>query len=771
MRRLKRFAVFLSIVFFAVLSAGLVVYIPIYQEAVDDASNIERKLIVRNENPTVIVSADRKANGDPYYLYTAAAIRRKVVDLADLPPYVGYAFVAAEDRRFYDHQGVDPVGLARVLFTAARDRRIGQGGSTISMQIAKLMVNGDARTPLRKLKDIATAQQIESLKSKREILNLYVNYAYFGEHAYGLQRAAQIYFGKDAKELTVGEAAMLARSVRLPGRVNPIKSPEKMIDLRDYVLKVMKEEGWITQSQYDEGIHETPKVVHGRSNGLTHTAPGAGYFVQHVFAQLEQKFPGVDFRAGGYRIETTLNYKLQLRAVDAVKRVLAENRGNRVNDGAIVIMDQFGRILAEVGGPDYDKREFNVVTQGRRQPGSAFKAIVYATALKTDRIHPGSYLSNARIHLKVGRNKYWDPENASRRENLPGYTLEDAFTLSVNRPAIHVNMDVGPSNVVALARDSFGIKSPLDAVPALALGTSSVKPLEMLEAYSVFMLGGNRAEPMAITRVYRSVGDTYELAAPEYQPTVHQGALEPRVAQQMDEILKGPIWSHGTATYARVIPNSRGKTGTTNDHKDAWFCGYADGLVAVGWTGNTSKKGLPLEMGSSVFGGTVTVKIWTEVMQAARNLGLAKGLVGKPNTSVTVQASPDEPVVPPVRERRDDEAVPPVDPAIEALPAEPPVVDPKPDDTEPPVDENADPEKQAPPVEEPKPRAEAPKPRVEKRRDPPKAADSQEVSVEVCVDTGMRASTYCPETVTRQFAKGRAPRKVCTLHPGAGTGG
>lgn len=765
MRRLKRAAVFLGIVFGVALSAGLVVYIPIYQEAVDDATNIDQKLKVVDQNPTVIVSSDGKI------LYNFATIRRKVIDLRKLPPYVGQAIVAAEDRRFYDHRGVDPIGLGRAAFTALRDRRAGQGGSTISMQIAKLMVNGDARTPLRKLKDIATAQQIENLRSKDEILNLYANYAYYGENAYGLQRAAQVYFGKDAKNLTVGEAAMLARSVRRPGRVNPIKNLDAMIPMRDYVLGVMKEEGWITQGQYDQGIREVPKVQKRGAFAALPVNGVQGYFVHHVLAQLEQDFPGVDFRAGGYRIETTVNYKLQKWATKAVDDVLAQERGRKVNDGAIVVMDSEGQILAEVGGPDYAKRQFNVVTQGGLQPGSAFKAIVYASALKRGLIHPGSYLSNAPIHLKDGR-KIWSPQNASRNENAPGYSLESAFAYSINRPAIHTIMRVGASNVVADAREIFGIRSHLDAVPSLALGSSSVRPIEMLEAYSVFMLGGDRVEPHPIVRVIAPDGEVMRT----YAPVVHPSALDAQVARQMDEILKGPVWMpRATATYAQAIPNARGKTGTTNDAKDAWFCGYSDGLVAVGWVGNTNSKGHRLPMASSVYGGTVTVKIWTAVMQAARNLGLAKGVRAAPGTSVGVAASV-EPEVPPVRETPSEE--PPRPDPTRPDPGDAPILNPLPDTTDPastdpdeqPVGEGttpAVPPTAPPPKPDPVKTVSNPKPSNPAPKRPPKTdAQPAEVEVEVCVDTGMRAGMYCPETVTRSFPKGRAPRGRCTLHHG-----
>ncbi len=765
-RRFKRTAVFVGTAFGLAVIGAMAVYIPIYQEASDDAVNIEKRLIVENVNPSKILSADNKV------LYSVAAVRRTVIDLADpkYPSYVRYALVAAEDRRFFDHKGVDPIGLAR----AAYRHGSGGGGSTISMQLAKNLVNGDDRSLKRKLKDIATAQQIESLKSKDEILNLYANSSYFGEHAFGIERASEIYFGKPAEKLTVGEAAMLARCVRLPGRVNPVKTPKKMLPLRDYVLNVMREEGWITEGQYQEGIQEVPKIVHNRAQGQVFLYKRAGYFVRHVLSQFERDFPDVDLANGGYTIQTNLNLKLQERTIDAVDTTLAEFRGANVNDGAIILMDAQGRILAEVGGPNYDKRQYNVITQGQgRQPGSSFKAIVYTTAIKNGLLHPGDMISNAPIHKKVGRNKWWNPQNASRRENASSYSLETAFALSVNRPAIHTIENVGPKNVVAAAHDVFGIKSKLDAVDALALGSSSVKPIEMLEAYSVFMLGGDRVEPQPIAYVLGPGADKNHPTR-LYDPVVHHAVLDPKVAKEMDEVMKGPV-QFGTATYAQAVPNARGKTGTTNDHKDAWFCGYSDGLVAVAWTGNTSKTGKQLEMGSSVFGGTVPVKIWTAVMQAAHNLNLAKGLRQMPGTTVSASAAPDED--PDAKPTRPDDAADTRPDPDAPKPDGPVTVDPAPN-TDPnsiPPDSDGnvpaktdplpkDPSKTDPPATPPDDPPADDLPKRTKRADSPKEAATEEVVV--CVDTGLKANDYCPETVTRRFPKGRGPQKYCTLHHG-----
>lgn len=754
--------------FLLALSVVLVVYIPIYQEAADDTSNIEARLVVKDSNPTIVWSADGQK------LYTVSSIQRTVVDLRDLPKYVGEALVAAEDRRFYDHKGVDPIGLLRVAFTTVRDRHAGQGGSTISMQLAKQMVTGDERTITRKLRQIATAQQIENLKTKEEILNLYANEVYYGQGAFGIERAAQVYFKKSAKKLTIAEAAMLARCVRQPSRVNPVKTLRRSLAERDYVLQVMRDENWITEGQYQQALREVPKLNPNPNGNRVQINGESGYFVQHALQQFEQDFPGVDYREGGYNIYTTLNYRLQKRAIAAVKQILAENRGHKVNDGAIVVMDGNGRIMAEVGGADYDKRQFNVITHGFRQPGSAFKAFVYATGLRNGVLHPGSTLDNSPVNERNGDGTYYRPQNASRNENRSTYSLEDAFAYSVNRAAVHALKEIGPENVVAAARDVFGFKSKLHPYLSLALGTSEVSPLEMLEGYSVFMLGGDRVKPQPLARV---VGpDGTELR--RYDPVRYVGVLDPTVAKEMDRIMLGPV-QYGTATWARdKVPNAHGKTGTTNDAKDAWFCGYSDGLIGVGWVGNSSRKGSALAMSSSVFGGTVTVKIWTQVMQAAHNLGLAKGLPNAPSsptTSVTVSTAPAEPEVPPLHETPQDAGAPKSDPA--STPDETPTKDPiviEPASTTP-----DDPPLQDPDVPQidPTDQGLVPADQVDRkparrdppRRDPPRRPSppaEETVSVEICVDSGMKASMYCPETVIKQFPKRRAPRKICTIHHG-----
>jgi penicillin-binding protein 1A len=760
LRRFKQGLFLLSILFLAVFAAGLALYMPIYRQAVDDASTIEEKLVVRSSIPSEIYASDGKT-----ILYKISNVRRDVVDVNQLPAHVRYAIVAAEDRRFYDHRGVDPWGLFRSVWSAAREGHATQGGSTIDMQLAKLMVNGESRTMQRKLKDIATAQEIEELKTKDQIINLYMNQVYFGEGAWGIQQAAETYFGKSAAKLTIAEAALLARCVRSPSRQNPFHDLSGSIERRDYVLEVMREEGWITQEQYEQALNESPKIDKGHPMGVRYIDPRAGYFVQHVLDVFKEDYPTVDLQAGGYKIVTNLNMSLQLEANRAVQNTLHDFQSWNVTDAAFVMMDSQGRILAEVGGIDYAKRKWNTITSGKRQPGSSFKPFVYACALKNDKIHMGDELSNAAI-VKVDPNtgKVWAPKNNGRERIGGSMSLMDAFKNSVNLPAIHTIEMVGPQTVAADANQFFGFTNHFQAYDSLAIGTSEVNPLEMLQAYSVFMLRGNRAKPYPIASVTDPDGKLYP-----YEPHVAGGVYSAEICEDIDQLMRGCV-EEGTGYAAHDVPDARGKTGTTQDAKDAWFCGYTDGLVGVGWCGNTVwRKGHPkaLPMRQKVFGGTVTAQMWAQVMQKAHELHLtnqppeeriakAEKERVKPLRGTDSDKADDDPEPPPAStaDTSDSNLVPTDDtglPRTDKTPPPDPDMTPKktPDSTK------------AKPDDTPAPSTSKPK---ETKKD--SDDDSEYVTVNVCSETGMLATPYCPSTVPRRFKKGSEPKTPCRLHTG-----
>jgi penicillin-binding protein 1A len=742
------------------IAAGYFVWIPIYRQAVTDAGLIESKLVVQSAKPSVILASDGKTE-----LYHIAMVQRTVVPVATLPKHVRYAIIAAEDRRFYTHQGVDFTGLMRVSFLALRDHRASQGGSTIEMQLAKKLVNGDARNFQRKLKDIATAQQIERLKTKDQIIDLYMNEVYFGEGAYGIEAAAETYFGKHASKLDIAEAAMLARCIKSPSRVNPIRDPQGALDGRNYVLQVMRDEGWINDKQFEHAYNEEPKLDRYTFHGVRWIRNDAGYFVDHVLKVFHDDFPGIDLQEGGYTIKTTLNWKLQQTAVQAIAATLREHHGQGVTDAAIVVINDKGEILAEVGGPGYAKNKYNIITSSKLQPGSSFKPIVYAAALKEGVIQMGDSLSNEAIYEDRFGNP-WNPKN-NGRERIGGYvSFETAFKDSINLPAIHTLQKIGAEKVIDYARDTFGLtKSLLPPFESLAIGTGQVYPLEMVRAYSVFMLRGDRVDPYPISEVVAPDGDSLKV----YEPNRVSTNFDPAICDDIDQLMRAVVES-GTGTAAGYVPDARGKTGTTQDAKDAWFDGYSDNVLGVGWVGNMQMihgKPTALPMRSSVFGGTVTAGMWAKVLAKAHDLGLChapppppdrvasavKPRVKPPRDTVTLDPPDDS-----QQNSPDDNQTAPND----TPPSEPDPVDPPKPKRKPRKSQEDQPSNDQDDGDKPK----VDPPRVRKASNSDDDSDSNMVTVLICADTGMKASKYCPETVSRRYVKGTEPHQICRLHTG-----
>ncbi len=731
------FLVFTSIIF----SVGAAIYIPLIREAqdkVEEIGNLNMK--VSSSQASTIVSSDGKI------LYSLMRERRKVVDTRKLPKYVRDAIVAAEDRRFYTHSGVDQTSLARAAVGLLQHSSHAGGGSTITMQLAKKLVNGDERSYMRKLRDIAVAQQIEKVKSKEEILDIYMNYVYFGEGALGIQSAAETYFGKNASQLSIAEAAMIARCIRTPSRDNPLreyretKQMTNSLARRDYVLGVMKEEGMITEEEYQSALEEQPKLKRDARPDRDQIF-GAPYFVAHVKAELKRDLPEVyaNLETGGYRIETTLDYDLQKTAESAVAETIRRHRSKKVTSGAMLLIDGQGKILVEVGGPDYSKSQYNIVTQGSLQPGSSFKPFIYATALKDGLINANSMVSNAAVKILQTEHPptYWEPKNLGKIGVGGQLPLKTAFKLSVNLPAVNTCILAGPARVVQLAHEVFGFESDIPAVPSIALGSGTVSPLEMAQAYSVFMLKGNRVMPYPITRVIGPDGEVIR----DYSPTVKENVLDSSVCETIDDLMRAVVES-GTGTAARVVPNARGKTGTTTRAKDAWFCGYSDGLVCISWVGN-NQNGRALPMANQVYGGTVTVEMWRDVMKVAHRK-YAEGGRQVPTPEVSA-------IKRPIAEAPQAELPKPVDVA-------PPVVGPANGVDVAPVPAQPDPTngtELAPPAVE-----------IHGKEHKRSEAKDDMVSVEICADSGQLATAYCNETITRKFRRGTEPKTHCNLHRG-----
>lgn len=723
-------------------------------------ANLDDLLLEVERPPSQIYSADGKL------LYQVSAEYRKPIRYEKIPENVKNAILAAEDKRFFSHPGVDVKALGRILFTNVKEQRAAQGGSTLTMQLAKLLYTNSEKSFKRKLGDMAMAYTIEKKLTKEQILELYVNKVFFGGGAHGIAAAADVYFNKPVDKLTVGEAALLARCVRRPSDENPFRNLDKAMDNRNIVLRTMLAEGMITQEEYDEAKAEKYKFKQ-HANGVAEKFVRSEYFVWHVLESLKKEFPDISLSRGGYKIYTTLDTTLQSLAEAAVKETVDNYRRQGVTTAAFVAMDRDGRVLCEVGGLDFKKNQFNVVTDGYRQPGSSFKPFIYSAALSTGVLGINDSISNEKLVWPMpGAAKPWTPKNSNGKYG--GHpSVSTAFKMSMNVPMARVMQRTGPEVALAYARDKFGFRSPdLLPVPALCLGSGEVTPLEMASAYSTFMLRGNRVEPYVITRMIEPDGTVHV-----FQPKVNRNVLDERVADEMDALMRLVVTS-GTGTRAGVVPNARGKTGTTSDNKDAWFCGYADGVVGIGWIANEvpreGRSPIYQPMARSIFGGTVTIQFWTKVMKYAQQRFGKE--IERPSMSSIMRDGG--------RTNQDDDPVPndvPDDTPPDTDPVEPPILEPQdlpgqpatnpgtgttgnpganpPGTTPPPGPGTQPPGTDPPPVKPPT-----------RNTDPPR--DERLEEVEICADTGMRSSIYCPETVTRRFARGQEPRRRCTTHGG-----
>jgi len=741
---------FATLIFLGISVLGFF-YFNARRDAEDAMNDLQKRIDSVNKPTSKILSRDGVV------LFSVSTENRIPLKLSQIPKFVQNAVIAAEDRRFYKHTGVDLTSIARVIFVDMRGRKLSQGGSTITMQLVKLLFNGSSKTFKRKMNDIAYAQVMEQRLTKERILELYLNKVFFGEGAFGIGEAARVYFNKNIEDLTIGEAAMLARCIRRPSYENPIRDLEAATTNRDVVLGTMRDEAMITDEQYEKAVAEKPKVNTKPPTSGVFKKPGAEYFVDHVLQYLE-KDQGLDLLNSGLTIETTLDFDLQRHTQQVLRNFVDEfGRHLKVNQGAFMVMDSDGNILAEVGGLNYRQHQQNIVTSGTLQPGSGFKPFVYATALKAGIINMDSMLSNAPISIvdPVTGKLIKSFRNASRNENHPFYGLRTALASSINLCAIHTIEAVGPQSVVDTAKDSFGFRSKLDAYDSLALGACSVAPIEMAEAYSVFMLHGDRVVPQPIVRVVANDGSIIK----QYEPHKIVGAYDTAVSDEVDELLRGVV-EYGTGYEARIVPNARGKTGTTNEAKDAWFTGYADGVLGVGWVGHEVKKNgiwTPVEMNTEVYGGNTSAKIWGQVMK------LAHERYGKAQASH--DAKPDKP------KAIDQAAGAGVDPDLMAGPGDAKqdpakngdgddgtiVLTGDADKTEPikPGDDKVGAGK---PIAPDATGAKPPKPK------PAVKPEDDTISVDICQDSGLIANRYCPETVTRTFKRGREPKRICHIH-------
>jgi penicillin-binding protein 1A len=536
---------------------------------------------------------------------------RTPVRLADVPRPLVQALLATEDQRFYRHWGIDPRGIARALYRNVRAGKIIEGGSTLTQQLSKVLFLTPERSYTRKLKELVLALKIEQRYTKQEILSLYLNQIYFGAGAYGVEAAAQTYFGKPVRDLSLTECALLAGIPRSPKYYSPFRSRESARGRRALVLRRMVSAGIISQTEAEEANGVPLPVEQPPGAKASSKAP---YFVEYIRQKVEERFGSSILYSGGLNIYTSINDAYQRYAEEAVRsgltaleRSMKKNRpGTSPLQSALVALDPAsGHVVAMVGGRDFATSQFNRAWQAIRQPGSAFKPFVYAAALERG-YSAADLLDDTPLTVKVDNRKTWTPDNFTHLYQGK-VTLRKALSQSLNVPTVRLLSTIGIPEVIRLAR-RLGITTPLQPVLPLALGSSDVTLLDLTSAYAVFANNGIRLNPVAILRITDSTGRV--LYANDGVPTQ---VLRPETAFLVTNLLRGVV-ENGTGIRARSLGRPvAGKTGTTNDYRDAWFIGYTPVLVGGVWVGYDDQRSL----GPRATGSRAALPIWLEFMRQA----------------------------------------------------------------------------------------------------------------------------------------------------------
>ncbi len=513
------------------------------------------------------------------------------VDIAKLPGYVPAAFVAIEDRRFYEHGGVDPLGMARALVADLTQGRTAQGGSTITQQLARNLFLSSDQTFERKGQEIVYATELEQRFSKKQILGMYLSRIYFGSGAYGLEAASERYFNKPARLLTLREAAMLAAIPKSPADYDPVGLPQRSAERTALVLDAMVQSGAITSAQRARALARPAKVWKSAHNA------GGQYFVDWIDGPVRKT-------VGPLRtdliVDTTLDLAAEADAEAAAKAVVDRFAHAGASQAALVAVDPSGRVRAFIGGVDYDASTYDRATLAHRQTGSAFKPFVYLTAMEAGRT-PDTIEVDEPVTIDG-----WSPHDFEPNFLGP-ITLTTALAQSVNTVAARMADEIGRTNVAATAR-RLGIVSPVNTDPAMALGTSQLTPVEMAQAYDAFANGGNRVSAYGIERIRTATGRILW----GRQPTAPVPVIQNPPLGEMLGMMRQVIASGTGARGAIPGYDLAGKTGTTSDFKDAWFCGFTGGLSTVVWMGRDDNA--PMR---GITGGTAPTELWRDFMRAA----------------------------------------------------------------------------------------------------------------------------------------------------------
>lgn len=555
--------------------------------------------------------------------------KRIPIKLSQLPRDLIEATLAVEDQNFYDHWGVDFEGIMRAVYVNLRHRKIVQGGSTITQQLARNLFLNPEKTLMRKVKEAILALEIENTYSKDEILELYFNQIYYGSGAWGAEAAAQVYFGKHVWELSLTECAMLAGIPRWPARYSPRLNLETSIERTKTVLRLMEERGYPVDPDLD-----VEEVTLAAASGEKEEIPGP-YFIEVIRQYLEEKYGYNRLYKGGLKVYTTMNVDLQREADRIVEEgleriegfwgyrhptyaeVIERREGKKSTggtteylQGVLVAIEPFtGNVRALVGGRNFNDNEFNRAISARRQPGSAFKPIFYTAAIDNG-IPPSTIIIDSPVSIPQADGTVWKPTNYERTFRGPTI-LREALMKSINMISIKLLMKIGPQTAAVYAR-RMGIESHLPLVESLALGAGDVTPIEITAAFATFPTGGLRVTPLFITKVVDSKGNVLEENRAQ-----REQAIPPQTAYIMTSLLEDVI-DNGTGKSARAWGFKRpagGKTGTNTDYTDAWFIGFTPDLVTGVWVGFDEVQTI-IRSGS---GARLALPIWTEFMKVAHD--------------------------------------------------------------------------------------------------------------------------------------------------------
>ena len=545
-------------------------------------------------NPvTTIYSAD----GENIKTFTAYKFEK--VAFEDIPDDLKNAIIATEDKNFYHHRGFDTFGLVRSILTNIRAGSFKQGASTITQQLARILFLSNERTLDRKIKELAIAHRIEKTISKDEILEMYLNSVYLGAGTYGVLSASTTYFDKPLNKLTLAESALIAGLPQAPSVYSPFTNPEAAIKRRNQVLKRMYKTGYITKKQYlqakeeDLVLNKKPRI---------YSFNKAPYFIDFVIRELtEIGFDEEEISRGGLKIYTTLNYKDQKAADDAINNVLASSglTADKTQMALFSISPTTGKILAYVGGKNYEKSQYDRIVNAIRPPGSSFKPFVYTTALQH------GYSVNDIVNDKPVKFNGWAPRNYGDKFRGP-IPLWKALAVSSNVIAASLIEKVGIPSVIQVARD-LGITTPLQQDLTISLGSNGVKLYDMVIAYGAFANGGFKVQPYSVLRVENSRG----VVIYEASPAKVSKAISYDTAAGMTYMLKKVV-EVGTGRGAYIGRQVAGKTGTTDDYRDAWFMGFSPDIVAGVWLGNDDNSRLP-----GITGGGLPARVWATYMKVA----------------------------------------------------------------------------------------------------------------------------------------------------------